>query len=393
MVEPSKARLVMVATPIGNIGDLSARATLALKEVDVICAEDTRHTRPLLERVGAAGARLWSVHAHNERQRAAEVVELVSQGQRVAFVSDAGCPGISDPGARLVEAVVAASLNVEVIPGPSALTAALMGAGVDAARFAFLGFLPRKGREREAIVKAAVQAGLGLVVYEAALRTAATLVDLFSWCGPRRVVVARELTKLHETFHRGTLSADGCAALSPPFVDKGEVVIVVEAQNADDNPRAAPLDVARLAADRSLSPKEKARRLAEAQGIPVREAYARLQAAQVVGGAGEVKRALGLAAEAALALLSADDLARAERGLPDDENPAAGADIAGADALLRVLARSPALAAPVETQSAARALLAALSALDDLQQALRDDDSKSDDDDDEEEEEEEEVRS
>jgi 16S rRNA (cytidine1402-2'-O)-methyltransferase len=375
MADPSRPRLSVVATPIGNVADLAPRALEALKNANVVCAEDTRHTGALLDRIGARGARLVSVHAHNERERAPEVVALLQQGLRVCFVSDAGCPGVSDPGGRLVEAVVAAGVDVEVLPGPSALTAALMGAGVDVARFAFLGFLPRKGKERETLVKAAVDAGLGVVVYEAANRTDDLLVDLAGWCGPRRVVVARELTKLHETFHRGVLSKDGGAALSPPLVDKGEVVVVVEAGAANETPRAAAVDVARLAADPSLSPKEKARRLAEAQGIPVREAYARLQAAQDTSGAGEIKRALQFAADAAMALLAADDLARAGRGLPDDDGATAGADIVGADALLKLLGRAPALAAPVETTAAAKALLAALAALDDLQTALDDDES------------------
>lgn len=378
MVDPTKGRLTVVATPIGNVADLSLRATEALKSADVVCAEDTRHTGALLDRIGARGARLVSVHAHNERERAPEVVALLQQGKRVCFVSDAGCPGVSDPGGRLVEAVAAAGVDVEVLPGPSALTAALMGAGVDVARFAFLGFLPRKGKEREALVKAAVDGGLGVVVYEAANRTDDLLGDLFAWCGPRRVVVARELTKLHETFHRGTLSKDGGAALSPPLVDKGEVVVVVEAGGVNETPKAAAVDVARLAADTSLSPKEKARRLAEAQGIPVREAYARLQAAQDTSGTGEVKRALHFAADAAMALLAADDVARAGRGLPDDDSPAAGADIVGADALLKLLARAPTLGAPVEAAAAAKALLAALAALDDLATALVDGDGEED---------------
>ncbi|MBM4279356.1 MAG: 16S rRNA (cytidine(1402)-2'-O)-methyltransferase [Deltaproteobacteria bacterium] len=372
MSDAAQAKLQVVATPIGNVGDLSSRAVEALKLAAVVCAEDTRHTRPLLDRVGASGARLLSVHAHNERERAPEVVALLQQGTRVCFVSDAGCPGVSDPGGRLVEAVAAAGVEVEVLPGPSALTAALMGAGVDVARFAFLGFLPRKGKERETLVKAATDAGLGVVLYEAANRTDDLLVDLHAWCGPRRVVVARELTKLHETFHRGALAKQGAAALSPPFVDRGEVVVVVEAGAASAAPAHVPLDVARLAADPTLSPKDKARRLAEAQGIPVREAYARLQAAQDGSGAGEVKRALQQAADAAMALLAADDRARAARGLPDDDSPAAGSDVTGADAALRLLARPSALAAPVEGHAAAKALLAALAALDDLREALVD---------------------
>ena len=357
--------LSIVATPIGNVGDLSMRAIEVLKRADVICAEDTRHTRPLLERVGAGGARLVAVHAHNERDKAPDIAALLEAGQKVCFVSDAGCPGISDPGGRIVEAVVALGHTVEVIPGPSALTAALMGAGVDIAKLAFLGFLPRKGKERERLVRHAIDGGLAVVVYEAANRTDELLEDLFAWCGPRRVVVARELTKLHETFHRGVLGG----TLTPPLVDKGEVVVVVEGGDvvAHDT---APLDVTALANDASLSPKERARRLAQAQGISVREAYARLQQAQGKSDVAEVRRALSLAAEAAVALLSADDTARAARQGAADTSEAAGSDIPGADALLRLLARPSSLAAPVEAAEAARALLGAVSALDALLEAI-----------------------
>jgi 16S rRNA (cytidine1402-2'-O)-methyltransferase len=361
--------LAVVATPIGNLQDLSARAIETLKSADIICAEDTRHTRPLLDRIGATKARLVAVHAHNERERAPEVGALLDEGQRVCFVSDAGCPGISDPGGRLVEAVVALGHTVEVIPGPSALTAALMGAGIDATRLAFLGFLPRKGKERERLVRHAVDGGLAVVVYEAANRTDELLADLHEWCGPRRVVVARELTKLHETFHRGVLGG----ALQPPLVDKGEVVVVVEGGEIKEQ-GAPALDVVALMADASLSPKEKARRLAQAQGISVREAYARLQQAQHASPLTDVKRALTLVGEAAHALLAADDIARASRGEPTDETGAAGADIVGADPLLRLLARRPALMAPVETIEAAKTMLAALSALDALVDALEADD-------------------
>ncbi len=360
-------KLLVVATPIGNLGDLSERAKLALREADVVCAEDTRHTRPLLDRIGATGARMLSVHAHNERERAPEIVALLEQGKRVCFVSDAGCPGVSDPGSRLVEALVEAGLDVEVLPGASALTTALMGAGVDVARFAFLGFLPRKGKERETLVKGALQAGFGVVVYEAANRTGDLLADLFELCGPRRVVVARELTKLHETFHRGLLGQE----LRPALVEKGEVVVVVEA-GAPRQETSASIDLATLVGDPTLTPKEKARQLAHAQGISVREAYARLQASTSTSGKGEVQRAGRLLAEAAHALLRGDELARAQRGGSVDDSAPAGTDIAGADALLRLLARPASLPAPVEVGEAAKALLAALSTMDALLEAIED---------------------
>ncbi len=374
-----RGQLVMVATPIGNVADLSARAIDTLKRADVICAEDTRHTRPLLERVGVTGARLLSVHAHNERERAAEVAALVDEGKLVAFVSDAGCPGVSDPGGRLVEAMVQLGHQVVVVPGPSALTAALMGAGVDVSRLAFLGFLPRKGKERERLVRSALAGGFAVVVYEAANRTQALLDDLHEWCGPRRVVVARELTKMHETFHRGTLGKD----LSPPLVDKGEVVVVVEAADAVAGD-ATTVDIGTLIADGSLPPKEKARRLAQAQGISVREAYARLQQAQAAP-LELVQRALAETAQAAATLLGADDAARSARGEPDvDDDEAAGSDIVGVDSVLRLLKRRTALAAPIEVEEAAKALLSALSALDALVDALGGADQDGDDDDDDE---------
>ena len=362
-------KLTVVATPIGNVLDLSPRAIESLKHADVICAEDTRHTRPLLDRVGVGQVKMLSVHAHNERERGPEVAALLEQGLRVCFVSDAGCPGVSDPGGHLVEAVVAAGHEIEVLPGPSALTAALMGAGIDVSRFAFLGFLARKGKDRERMVKASVEAGFGVVIYEAANRTDDLLKDLFEWCGARRVVVARELTKMHETFHRGVLGQ----AVQPPLVEKGEVVVVVEAGEVREH-AAVSLDVQALSHDASLSPKEKARRLAAAQGISVREAYARVQAAQQVDGVGEVKRALGHLAEAAQSLLLADDTARAARQMPTDESAAAGSDIVGADALLKLLSRPSSLGAPVEAGEAVRAVLAALSAVDALHDALTADD-------------------
>ncbi|MDP2342618.1 MAG: 16S rRNA (cytidine(1402)-2'-O)-methyltransferase [Deltaproteobacteria bacterium] len=361
------SKLTVVATPIGNLGDLSDRAKIALREADVVCAEDTRHTKPLLDRIGSTQARLLSVHAHNERERAPEIIALLQQGKRVCFVSDAGCPGISDPGSRLVEALVEAGVDVEVLPGPSALTTALMGAGIDMARFAFLGFLPRKGKERETLVKHALQAGFGVVVYEAANRTVDLLADLFELCGPRRVVVARELTKLHETFHRGLLGQD----LHPALVEKGEVVVVVEAADPIKE-TSSSIDLATLVGDPTLTPKEKARQLAHAQGISVREAYARLQASSSTSGKGEVQRASRLLAEAAHALLHGDDLARAQRGGAVDDSAPAGSDIAGADAILKVLSRPPSLPAPVEVQEAAKALLAALSTMDALLEAMND---------------------
>lgn len=219
--------LKILATPIGNIRDISLRALDSLKAADVILAEDTRHTKALLNALSIelkAGARLISCHSQLEKHRATLVLSMLEQNLNIILVSDAGSPAISDPGSLLVQAIVEAGMTVEVLPGPSALTAALMGAGIDTTRFAFLGFLPKKTRARETIIMGAAKAELALVVYESPLRVAALIDELFTLLGPRRVVVARELTKIFETFHRGVLGA----SLQPPLVEKGECVVIVE---------------------------------------------------------------------------------------------------------------------------------------------------------------------
>lgn len=364
------SKLSVVCTPIGNLGDLSPRAAAALKEATLVLCEDTRHSKPLLDRTGSS-ARLVSCHAHNERERKELVVTALRSGEKVALISDAGAPGLSDPGGRIVEEVVAAGCEVEVLPGATALTAALMGAGIDVNRFAFLGFLPKTGGARTSLVESAARAGFGVVIYEAPQRTEETLADLFEVLGPRRVVVARELTKLHETFHRGVLgaAADGGSKLAPPFVEKGEVVIVVEA-GAPRVDALAGEDVEAIARDDTQTPKERARRIAKVLGIPVREAYARVQKA---GDDVETKlgRARDLLASAARTLVEADDLARLEGGLPRIKGDSPfGSEIPGADVLMGLLARPPSLRAPVEGQDAAKQMLAAVAALDALIEAL-----------------------
>jgi 16S rRNA (cytidine1402-2'-O)-methyltransferase len=360
-----QGKLAVVATPIGNLADLSPRAAEVLRAADIVLCEDTRHSKPLLDRVGSR-ARLVSCHAHNERERKELVVEALGRGERVALVSDAGAPALSDPGGRLVEEVVGAGFDVEVLPGPSALTAALMGAGIDLSRFAFLGFLPKSGRPRAALLEGAERAGLGIVLYEAPKRVEGTLADLFTALGARRVVVARELTKIHETFHRGILGG----ALEPPFVEKGEVVILVEG----GEPRAAASDgdVEAMLQDERLPPKERARRVAQALGIPVKEAYARVLAAGPATPEACLERALELLAQAAASLRDAEGAARMARGEPPLHPRAtpATSDIPGADILMDLLSRGTSLRAPVEAQDVARQLLATLSALDALLDAL-----------------------
>jgi 16S rRNA (cytidine1402-2'-O)-methyltransferase len=221
----AKGAIVLVATPIGNLGDLSPRAIQSLEQADVIFCEDTRHSRRLLTHAGITGASLRSLHEHNEHQRIDEVLAAVENGKTVAVVSDAGMPGISDPGSRVVEAASRAGLTVTVIPGPSAALAALVVSGLPTERFVFEGFLPRAGKERRERLAAVGDEPRTTVLFEAPGRVAGTLGDLAEVCGgDRPVVVARELTKVHEEIWRGSL-ADGVVWAQARI--RGEVVLVL----------------------------------------------------------------------------------------------------------------------------------------------------------------------
>jgi 16S rRNA (cytidine1402-2'-O)-methyltransferase len=222
----SPGSLVVVGTPIGNLGDLSPRAVAALAGADVVYCEDTRHSRKLLTHASITGVALRSLHRHNEDDRIDEVVRSVHDGMTVALVSDAGMPGVSDPGSQVVGAVAAAGLTVTVVPGPSAVLAALVGSGLPTDRFCFEGFLPRSGRERRSALAAVATEPRTTVLFEAPGRVAVTLQDLSDSCGPARpVCVARELTKLHEEFWRGTLAE--AVAWSGAHQVRGEVVVVL----------------------------------------------------------------------------------------------------------------------------------------------------------------------
>jgi 16S rRNA (cytidine1402-2'-O)-methyltransferase len=217
--------LFVVSTPIGNMGDFSFRAVEVLKSVDAVLAEDTRHTRPLLERHGITTA-LESHHEHNEAKTTPRLVERLLGGARLALVSDAGTPLLSDPGARLVRAATEAGVRIVPVPGASALLAALVASGLSADRFTFFGFAPRKGRERKELIADVVALRHTAVLYEAPSRTGETLADIAAaGAGDREAVVARELTKQFEEVRRGTVST--LAAYYGTTSPRGEVVIVV----------------------------------------------------------------------------------------------------------------------------------------------------------------------
>ena len=238
--------LSVVATPIGNLDDLSPRAARTLGRADVIACEDTRVTRVLLQRTvpDRGHAKLLAVHARNEAQRVPELVRAIAGGARVALVTDAGMPGLSDPGHKLVEACAEAGLRVEVVPGPSAVPAALVASGLPTARFVFDGFLPRTASARRRRIESLAGEERTLVLFEAPHRLIATLRDLAVILGPRRAAVARELTKVHEETLRDTLPE--LVAHFEAVPPRGETTIVVAGSPAQDRARAA--DTADLAA-------------------------------------------------------------------------------------------------------------------------------------------------
>ncbi|HLK99244.1 MAG TPA: 16S rRNA (cytidine(1402)-2'-O)-methyltransferase [Myxococcaceae bacterium] len=222
--------LYLVATPIGNLGDISSRALATLRAVAFIACEDTRHSRVLLDHFGISRDTV-SLPAFAEGQRAGRILDRIGAGEDCALVTDAGSPGISDPGERLVAEALERGITVVPVPGPTALVAALSASGLPTGRFHFLGFPPRKGPERRAMLEEVAQLSATLVLYESPRRLGETLVDLQEAWGDRRACVARELTKLHEEFARGTLSE--LAARYATEEPRGEVVVLVEGRTGE----------------------------------------------------------------------------------------------------------------------------------------------------------------
>ena len=240
-------KLILVSTPIGNLGDLPPRAVETMRACALICCEDTRHSGKLLSHAGVSGVRLAVANEHTEVARTDEVLGLLAAGLDVAVVTDAGTPGISDPGARLVRAAVEAGYVVSAVPGPAALVMALVISGFDSTRFVFEGFLPRSGRERSDRIAEVAAERRTIVLYEAPHRVERTVTDLGAVCGlSRRIALTRELTKLHEEVWRGTL-ADAAVHLAER-APRGEYVVVVEgaplADAADDSAVLAALHMA-----------------------------------------------------------------------------------------------------------------------------------------------------
>jgi 16S rRNA (cytidine1402-2'-O)-methyltransferase len=267
-------RLILVGTPIGNLGDLSPRAVEALTAADTIACEDTRRTRALLSHLGIPGGRrLVAIHDHNEAAAVGDVLNRLDKGERIVVVSDAGMPGVSDPGERLVVAAAAAGHPVEVVPGPSAVLTALVLSGLSTSRFAFEGFLPRKGSLRTQRLAELAAEPRTVVLFEAPHRVRQTVADLAAAAGGlRRVAVARELTKLHEEVWRGTL-ADAVQHLSTKEA-RGEYVIVLDGAPAPDPAGEADVEAAlRARLDAGTDKRTAIAEVASVLGVPKRLVY------------------------------------------------------------------------------------------------------------------------
>jgi len=263
--------LYIVATPIGNLEDITLRAMRVLKEVDLIAAEDTRHTQHLLNHFGIRTP-LTSYHEHNERSKARQLIERLREGKNVALVSDAGTPAISDPGFRIVVEAVAAGINIVPIPGASALTAVLSAGGLPTDRFVFEGFLPAKSKERRARLQALSAENRTLVFYEAPHRLKETLNDMLAILGERDVVVAREVSKAYEEFLRGHLGS--VMQQIGERTIKGEVTLLVKGTEASTVVSQAQLqkDIEQLKAE-GMGVKEISQLLGERYAYSKKEIY------------------------------------------------------------------------------------------------------------------------
>jgi len=269
----SPGTFTLVATPIGNLADITARAVEAISNSAVVCCEDTRRSGLLLQHLGISGKKYVVVNDHTEHEACEEIVTMLHGGANVVLITDAGTPGISDPGERVVRAVIDAGLKVTCAPGPAALVMALVMSGLPTSRFVFEGFVPRKGIERAQRLDDIATESRTVVLYEAPHRVAKTLADLEVACGPlRKVVIARELTKLHEEMWRGTLhDASAHAQATEP---RGEYVIMLAGALPPAPPTDEELaDAVRDEIKKGASKKDAAARVTTKYGVAKRRVY------------------------------------------------------------------------------------------------------------------------
>ncbi len=273
----SSGRLIVIGTPIGNLGDLGERAIRALRQCDAIVCEDSRRTGKLLAHIGSGDrgrAALLVANEHTEKDRLSDIIDRLEQGQIVGLVTDAGMPTISDPGQMVVASVASAAISIEVVPGPTAVSAALAVSGLVASRFVFEGFLPRKGAERKRRIAQLGDEERAVVLYEAPHRLQRTLADLADAVGPERsIAVARELTKLYEQVVRGSI-ADAIAHFDSTE-PRGEFVLVIEGKVDDGEPLDDQQIEAQLVVLRSsgLSTRDAVASVVAKTGEPKRRIY------------------------------------------------------------------------------------------------------------------------
>ena len=275
------AALYVVPTPLGNLADLTHRAEEILRAVPWVAAEDTRHSAPLLKHIGSS-ARTLLAHRHNEHEAAARILEKLQGGESVALISDAGTPGISDPGARIVAAVRAAGCQVIPLPGPCAATTALSASGLLDEHFLFYGFLPNKGGQRRQAIEALRDYPCALVFYEAPHRILETVADLATVLGERTLVIARELTKLFESIHSGPLTAALEWLKEDPNRQRGEFVLIVSGAPVGDDDGEGER-VLKLLLDDGLPTKQAAKLASQITGMAKNALYEHALALKVNG--------------------------------------------------------------------------------------------------------------
>lgn len=279
----SKGTLFLVATPVGNLEDITLRALRVLQQAELIACEDTRQTRKLLDRHSIHNP-LVSYHEYNERERSLELIHRLEQGTSVAMVSDAGTPLVSDPGRELVRLCIERQIPIVPIPGPSAFVAALAASGLNVDEFLFVGFLPPRAGERRRRLHQLASEPRTIVLYEAPHRLGQTLADAMELLGDREAVLARELTKIHEEFVRGRLS--DLAARYRNDTPRGEITLLIAApKKGSPQPDAAHLTLAERVRDlerEGIDRKSALKQAARERGIPKREAYRRLLLEQTI---------------------------------------------------------------------------------------------------------------
>lgn len=267
-------KLILCGTPIGNLDDTTPRLQRTLEKATIVACEDTRHTRKLLTHFGIRANELVSYNEANEGRKSPDLVARIVGGATVALVSDAGMPGLSDPGYRLVRAAVDAGITVEVVPGPSAAVSALAISGIAPGRFVFEGFLPRKSGERRRHIEELIPEKRTLVFYESPHRISEALVDLAEVLGPREAALARELTKMHEEVLRGTLSE--LVELLRERPPRGEITLVVQGAVGAGKEKVEPAELARITRalmDSGVDRKEAMQEVARQKGVSKRAVF------------------------------------------------------------------------------------------------------------------------